>query len=282
MTGQVIAITAEEIDALHGVGPLAFQAYVLLRAWMDYGSGITGRSRPVSLAMLRAYCETHTPRGAGVQITAPSEKEIRTALARLQRAGLLGRLPGERLAFRLPLATIACARPKQTGHGAGIKSSTEPGTTKAAPIKAKRREPGADRAPSGQPNRAHIMVQEKQNPGHLQAAPVDKRNPDRPPAEVRDLADIRDWLAAQWFTGTPPHQDRATAPPSEKNGFAEGGRTVAPATAEEQRLLAIGRQKGKEPRPGESWATFRARLFADDQPRINTHRAAFAPGHAWQ
>lgn len=76
---QVIAITADELDALYGISPLAFQVYVLLRTWMDYRTGKTGQSRPVSLAMLRAYCETHTPRGKGVQITAPSEKEIRTA-----------------------------------------------------------------------------------------------------------------------------------------------------------------------------------------------------------
>ena len=268
MTGQVIAVTADEIGALHGVGPLAFQAYMLLRTWMDYGTGITGRSRPISLAMLRAHCETHTPRGAGVQITAPSEKEVRTALARLQRTGLLRRLPGDRLAFRLPLAVIARSRTDQTGQGAGGERSTEPAAANAAPRKATRREPGTLRAESRQANPAHIMVQENQIPSHRQAPPVDKRDPTLPSAEVRDLTDIRDWLATKWFAGDSPSRDKTTAPSSARTSLAKEARVTPPATAEELRLLAIGKRKGKAPRPGESWAGFRARLFERAQPAI--------------
>lgn len=282
MKGQVIAITAEEIDALHGVGPLSFQAYVLLRTWMDYGTGITGRSRPISLAMLRAYCETHTPRGAGVQITAPSEKEVRTALARLHRVGLLRRLPGDRLAFRLPLAAVACARPNQTGHGAGAERSTEPDTAKAAPLKAKRREPGTVNAQCRQANPAHIMVHENQNQQHPPERSVDKREPASPNDSLRDLTDIRNWLADKWFPGERAHQAEPPAQRLRKDGFAEGIRACPPASAEETRLLTIGRRKGKEPRPGESWAAFRARLFANDQPKISPHRAALGAGQSWQ
>jgi len=282
VTQQVIAITAEEIDALHGMGPLTFQAYMLLRTWMDYGTGITGRSRPISLAMLRAYCETHTPRGAGVQITAPSEKEVRTALARLQRAGLLRRLSGDRLAFRLPLAAVASARPNQTGHGPGAERSTERDTAKAAPLKAKRLEPGTVHAQCRQANRAHIMVHENQNQRHPPERSVDKREPASPNDSPQDLTDIRNWLADKWFPGDRDHQAEPPAQRLRKDGFAEGIRACPPASAEETRLLTIGKQKGKEPRPGESWAAFRARLFADDQPKIEPHRAAFAPGHAWQ
>lgn len=52
-SSQIVALTALELDTLHGAGPLAFQTYVLLRAWMDYRAGIVGHTRPVSLAMLR-------------------------------------------------------------------------------------------------------------------------------------------------------------------------------------------------------------------------------------
>lgn len=156
MSAQVIAVSAGEIEALYGAGPLAFQAYMLLRAWMDFGTGIAGRSRPISLAMLRAYCETHTPRGAGIQVTAPSEKEIRTSLARLARAGLVRRLPGDRLAFSLLLALKASARTEQTGHGEGASSSTETGTRKPRDRKGFAAEPDSHRTTPEKANRAHI------------------------------------------------------------------------------------------------------------------------------
>ena len=57
------------------------------------------------------------------------------------------------------LAVVASARPNQTGRGAGAEQSTAPGTTKPAPVKTLRAEPGTDRKPIEQPNRAHIMNQ---------------------------------------------------------------------------------------------------------------------------
>ena len=80
---QLITLRGIELETLHGAGPLAFEVYVMLRWWMDYRTGITGRRRPISLAMLITYCETHTPRGAGTQIEQPTEKSIRGALERL-------------------------------------------------------------------------------------------------------------------------------------------------------------------------------------------------------
>ncbi|GAB1424269.1 hypothetical protein MASR2M16_15030 [Thauera terpenica] len=99
-----IFLSAAELDGLHGCGPLAGLAYIWLRTFVDLRSGVVGRLRPVSLAMLRAYCETHTPKGGGVQIVQPSERNVRTALSSLERAGMLRRLEDDRrLVFRLPL-----------------------------------------------------------------------------------------------------------------------------------------------------------------------------------
>lgn len=268
MTAQVIAITADELEALHGAGPLAFQCYLHLRTWMDYGTGITGRSRPISLAMLRAYCETHTPRGAGVQITAPSEKEIRTALARLQRAGLLRRLAGDRLAFSLPLAAVASARPNQTGHGAGAEQSTAPGTTNPAPVKAPRPEPGTDRKPTEQPNRAHIMNQVSLSSTcalvqflHLQDIPTAGRETtlERWRAEgitaegLQKAVAVARSVRAKVGSTQPVNVgllDRILSSPPP-------GATAPRIGAD---LVAIGTAQGCPPRPGESWEQYRFRL----------------------
>ena len=86
----MIAINEAELDALHGLGPLAALLYIELRRQMDYRTGETGRSTPISLAGLARACETHTPRGAGTQITQPTEKEIRNALDRRHLASTAG------------------------------------------------------------------------------------------------------------------------------------------------------------------------------------------------
>lgn len=226
MSAQLIALTDREIDTLHGVGSLAFHIYVLVRTFADFGSGIVGRTRPISLAMLASYTENHTRRGAGVQIEQPSEKTIRNALAKLQRAGLLRRLPGDRLVFALPLALTAPARPNQTGHVAGTDQSTQPGTAQPASSLVMQAAPGTDAAPQQRPNRAHIKVHVNQTLPARSAAPVDKsRRADRP------------------------------------FGLAEGTGAPPPGSAEESRLLAIGRQRGIDARPGESWSEFAARIF---------------------
>lgn len=222
-TPRIIALTDGEIDTLHGIGSLGFHLYVLLRTFADYRSGTVGRTRPISLAMLAAYSETHTRRGGGMQITQPSEKEVRTALDRLTRAGLLRRLSGDRLSFLLPLALTASSRPAQTRHGGGAEVSTERGTGNPAPELARQAEPGtaADTGPGA--NRAHIMNHENQT---LTRRPVDNTERHRrPPADCSAEGDER----------------------------------------EHARLIRIGRQRGIEARPGESWHEFAARLFARDR-----------------
>lgn len=156
MSEQLFIVTATEMERLHGAGPLAGLAYLHLRHWMDYERGTVGQQRPISLAMLAAYTEEHVPRGAGVQVIQASEKNIRTALDRLQRMGLLRRLGGDRLAFSLPLAVCASARPKQTRHGAGTLDPAPPGTANASTDASSAAEPGAMPAPLPPPNPAHI------------------------------------------------------------------------------------------------------------------------------
>ena len=245
MSEQVFVVTASEMAAMHGAGPLAGFIYAHLRQWMDYGTGVVGRTRAISLAMLSAYAETHTPRGQGTEITQPSEKMIRTAIERLVRAGLLRRLPGDRLCFWLPLAQTAHPRPNQTGRDAGAESSTEPGAVEAMCHKATEHEPGTVSAPRAPAVRAHIRVQENQNLTAGHRVPVDNSRASGADRERRSA------------------RDRGEARPV-PNAGADG----------EQRLLKIGRQRGINPRPGESWQDFRARLFAPKrQPERTTGSA---------
>lgn len=161
---QIIALTASELDALHGAGPLAIAVYLHLRLWMDYRTGEAGRTRPISLAMLATYSETHTAKGQGFQIEQPSTQAIRTALDRLTRCGLLRRLAGDRLAFALPQALTASARPFQTQHEPNAEKSTELNTPNPAPVLTMPAEPNSGKPCEVRPNSTHFMIHEIQNP----------------------------------------------------------------------------------------------------------------------
>lgn len=276
---QLITLRRIELETLHGAGPLAFEAYVMLRGWMDYRTGITGRSRPISLAMLATYCETHTPRGAGIQIDQPTEKNIRGALARLERAGLLHRLAGRRLAYRLPLAATASARPNQTGHGAGTSPSTEPGASNRARTLAYKHIPGMRYEATKPPNRAHIKNQEcLRVPQWL----VDKIAAAGIDTHRAGLA--LEALAAK--AGTPEQLDEAIARAKalrRRTGstqglnvgllgsILEGTRGALPGW---QSTPPAGRPRGfrqeidssKPPRPGESWNAYFQRIGRTAMP----------------
>ncbi len=230
---RLIAITEAELDAMHGAGPLAVSVYLELRRMMNYHDGTVGKSTPISLHGLAHATEIHITRGKGFEIRQPSEKEIRTALDRLARAGLLRRMAGDRLAYRLPMALTARARPAHSGQGEGTDSSTQPGTADTAPALAVQAEPGTPSEGTTEPNRAHIDGQEIQKPGAARRPAVDKSE------------------------GATRRPQRSAAGPT---------RTATPrpacADGEDHRLLLIGRQRGIEPRPGESWAQFRGRVFA--------------------
>lgn len=131
-----IYLCARELDALHGCGPLGIAVYVQLRTWMDLRSGRVGASRPISRQMILAYVETHVPRGAGMETVKPTVKELRVALDRLARAGLVVRMGNDdTLVFRLPLAqTLSHAQIKQgqvradsDGREHGRENGAEPG-----------------------------------------------------------------------------------------------------------------------------------------------------------
>ena len=94
-----------EDAALQGL-PLAAQALYLrgLRRWMDYATGVVGRSRRISWQMLREvmYVEPHK----GMQDTGtPHESKVRRLMAWLIRGGLVeDRGDGDWLIYFLPLA----------------------------------------------------------------------------------------------------------------------------------------------------------------------------------
>ena len=240
-THALFVITGAEVAALHGLGPLAAALYLHLRGWMDYGTGIVGRTRPVSLAMLAAYTESHVPRGGGTQITRPSEKSLRVALDRLTRAGLLTRERSAGLVFRLALAQTGKVRPFQTGHDEGTQLSTEPGSVKATPGMECVAEHGTGEMHDDGLNPTHIRYQEVQN---LYAVPA------LPPV---DNFDRREQPATASGNGKPQRQ------PDRLLGLARG------TEDDHERLLRCGRQRGLEPRPGESWAEFAARAFRPAQ-----------------
>lgn len=95
----------EEDNAMHGLPHLAQLTYLrALRPHMDYGTGIVGLKRGISL---KSIAETlHVEHGQGRRDYGdPSQKAIRHALELLEREGLIARIPADRaLVFRLPLA----------------------------------------------------------------------------------------------------------------------------------------------------------------------------------
>ncbi|NMG56836.1 hypothetical protein, partial [Aromatoleum aromaticum] len=110
-----VYLTAAELEALQGCGPLAITAYLRLRSWMDLKSGVVGLERTISRHALLMYAETNVPRGAGMQVIKPTVKELRCALDRLERAGLVKRIGNDDLlVFKLPMAqTLSLAQIKQ-------------------------------------------------------------------------------------------------------------------------------------------------------------------------
>jgi hypothetical protein len=108
----------QEFEALNGLSNLAVRVYIVLRRHMDPWLGTVGQARPISYTMLAEHCYTAIPKGAGYQRITPTRKELRVALASLERAGLLLRLNDDAPVFALKkalTATDASARSNQTG-----------------------------------------------------------------------------------------------------------------------------------------------------------------------
>ncbi|MHB0820109.1 DnaT-like ssDNA-binding domain-containing protein [Stutzerimonas stutzeri] len=99
-------INDDEREALRGLPHLSRLVYVFgLRPFMDYSSGVVGGpKRGVSWKSIaeELYIEPHQ----GIKGGEPSEKELRRALAWLQKVGLVGPNQAERrLIFELPKAS---------------------------------------------------------------------------------------------------------------------------------------------------------------------------------
>ena len=236
-TPQVFTVTSGEMGALHGLGPLSIAIYLHLRQWMDYATGTVGKTRPISLAMIASYLEHHIPKGQGTQITRPSERNLRTGLDNLVRAGLLIRERATGLVFRLVLAQTGEVRPFQTRREPDTELSTKPDTAKAMQDKGFSTKPDTSKTSTDSPNLTHIKYQEVQN---LYAVP---------PASPVDNFHRREQPATPQGDCTPQRQS------NRRLGLARGSED------DQARLLRCGRQRGLEPRPGESWAEFAARVF---------------------
>ena len=111
-----IALNEIEIEALRGLSHLAVRLYLVLRWSMDAISRMAGLIRRLSLQALREETEVATPRNSGYQRDAPTEKEVRIALAALERGGLIQQIQKGQLVFSMPLASTPKIRPKNTGH----------------------------------------------------------------------------------------------------------------------------------------------------------------------
>lgn len=302
-----VFICAAELEALHSCSPLAGMTYLWLRSFADLRSGVVGRTRPVSLSMLRAYTETHTPRGSGVQITQPSERGIRTALSVLERAGLLRRLADDRrLIYLLPrMETLSLASRKPDANPTG-KHGAEPDTgdnsSNASAV--------ADLIPRHwansvdvsmrvhRPNLTHIRGQRiEPSPPQTASTPepgLDEKEGAAAAAgsgrckaianllrgagvrvignetELINLADVpkAEVLAAVDLARQNRLDTGSTQPIGLKFVVALLDRVQqqsikAPAQAwwsSEASILAKGAELGLSPRPGEDWASFRARL----------------------
>ena len=110
-----IYLTREEFDALRGQSNLAVRLYIHLRFRMDLASRTVGQVRPISYQALAEDCETAIRKGAGWQIMPPTRKQLRVAIANLERGALLRRLSDDAPVFLLARAPDISARQKQTG-----------------------------------------------------------------------------------------------------------------------------------------------------------------------
>jgi hypothetical protein len=137
--GSAIVLTAEEIAALGGAGPLAMALYLVLRTQMDFGSGLVGMACPISWHGLGFELRHEVPRGAGVQDVRPTKKMLEGARDALVRGGLIRRVgSADQLIFKLVFAKCGNVRPFQTGTSGGRGG----GRGNPAPDKALRGEPG--------------------------------------------------------------------------------------------------------------------------------------------
>ena len=173
MTG--VLLSAGELQVLHECSGLAFKVYMRLRSRMDFSTGVVGLRSGMSITALREWGEELIERGGGMQRVKPSVQQVRTALAQLERRGLLRRKPGETLVFLMPLALTKQARPNQTQqepntrtqHGTQHEPNTPKGSNGAWSDATEGANPTRNIViPDGQngPNSTHIGVYVNRKP----------------------------------------------------------------------------------------------------------------------
>lgn len=125
-------INEDEREALRGLPMLAREIYFLgLRPFMDYASGVVGVKRGISWKSIaeELYVEPHQ----GIKGGEPTEKELRRALAWLQKEGLVGPNQADRrLVFELLLATRDKSVSKKVGSKWADEEGREAGSTEAS------------------------------------------------------------------------------------------------------------------------------------------------------
>lgn len=156
---QRFILTLRELQALEGLGPLAWGVYVLLRSWMDFETGYVGRKNGFALNDLATEMETVTPKGKGFTREKPSEQNMKTALGRLEKAGLIKRIPAQFVVFLLPLAVVGKVRPDQTSSIPNDELSTEHNARKASNSKGFSIEPNTCFHGEVRPYLTHISEQ---------------------------------------------------------------------------------------------------------------------------
>ncbi len=138
-------ISDSEFAALQGLPYMLTALYLYLRRYMDYQTGVVGRSRGISYQSLSEalYIEPHS----GIKGGSPHRSAIRRALESLERAGLLRRSSNPKLLiFKLPLAL----QDKSGLKKPDTNPTQEPDTAKPAPVKAQRHK--ADTAKQAKPD----------------------------------------------------------------------------------------------------------------------------------
>lgn len=122
-------INDDEREALRGLPMLSREIYVFgLRPFMDYSTGIVGARRGVSWKSIaeELYVEPHQ----GIKGGEPTEKELRRALAWLQKVELLSENMAER---RLIFELLKASRDKSARNKVGSKWADEVGSYVAPP-----------------------------------------------------------------------------------------------------------------------------------------------------
>ena len=164
-----VCFSPEEQRLLSACSGTAVKCYMRLRARMDFATCIVGRFSGISYTMLREWSAQTIEKGSGEIEVQPSIKQVRTALAQLQRRGLIRRMSTEHLVFLMPLAAEGLERLKRTGHErgrvTGQRTGHEPGSVEPNDGAAFDDSHGPNGAgygasPEGQntPNGAHIGV----------------------------------------------------------------------------------------------------------------------------